>query len=61
VPHPYRTTGKIIALYILVFKFFESNMNCLHILISCPNLGATTATEVSLHLQHVILHAFKYF
>jgi hypothetical protein len=24
-------------------------------------LGATTATEVSLHLQHVILHALKYF
>jgi hypothetical protein len=24
VSHPYRTTGKIIALYILFFKFFDS-------------------------------------
>jgi hypothetical protein len=25
VSHPYRTTGKIIVLYILMFKFFNSN------------------------------------
>jgi hypothetical protein len=25
VSHPYRNTGKIIVLYILIFKFFDSN------------------------------------
>jgi hypothetical protein len=25
VPHPYRTTGKIILLYILIFTFLEIN------------------------------------
>jgi hypothetical protein len=25
VSHPYGTTGKIIVLYILIFKFFDSN------------------------------------
>jgi hypothetical protein len=25
VSHPYRTTGKITVLYILMFKFFDSN------------------------------------
>jgi hypothetical protein len=25
VSHQYRTTGKIIVLYILIFKFFDSN------------------------------------
>src|SRR5215510_2083104 len=26
VSHPYRTTGRIIVLYILIFKFLESNL-----------------------------------
>jgi tellurite resistance protein TehA-like permease len=26
VSHPYRTTGKIIFLYILIFKFLDSNL-----------------------------------
>jgi hypothetical protein len=26
VSHPYKTTGKIIVLYILIFKFLESNL-----------------------------------
>ena len=26
VSHPYKTTGKIIALYILIFKFLDSNL-----------------------------------
>ena len=26
VSHPYKTTGKIIVLYILIFKFFDSNL-----------------------------------
>ena len=26
VSHPYKTTGKIIILYILIFKFFDSNL-----------------------------------
>src|SRR5215510_11904288 len=26
VSHPYKTTGRIIVLYILIFKFFDSNL-----------------------------------
>ena len=26
VSHPYKTTGKIIVLYILIFKFFDNNL-----------------------------------
>jgi len=26
VSHPYKTTGKIILLYILIFKFLDSNL-----------------------------------
>ena len=26
ISHPYKTTRKIIVLYILIFKFFDSNM-----------------------------------
>jgi len=26
VSHPYKTTGKILVLYILIFKFFDINL-----------------------------------
>ena len=35
VSHPYKTTGKIIVLYILIFKFFDSNLEVKRFCIEC--------------------------